>query len=72
MYSRETIKFVKVDGVEPDNGTIRKDKYPYTSAYYAVLRKSEPEGSKARELLAWILSEQGQKTAEAAGYVPLR
>lgn len=72
MYNRETIKFVKVDGVEPDNETIKTDKYPYTSAYYAVLRKSEPEGSKARELLAWILSDQGQKTAEAAGYVPLR
>jgi phosphate transport system substrate-binding protein len=72
MYNKDTIKFVKVNGVEPNNETIKTDKYPYTSAYYAVLKKSEPENSNARKLLAWILSENGQKLAEKSGYVPLR
>lgn len=72
MYNRDTIKFVEIDGVGPDNETIKTGKYPYTSAYYAVLKKSEPNDSKARNLLNWILSDQGQKLAEEAGYVPLR
>ncbi|MFZ5351847.1 MAG: PstS family phosphate ABC transporter substrate-binding protein [Bacillota bacterium] len=72
MYIRETIKFVKINGVEPSNETIKTDKYPYTSAYYAVLKKTEPSDSNARKLLDWILSDNGQKIAEEAGYVPLR
>jgi len=72
MYLKDTVKFVKVNGVEPNNETIMKDKYPITSAYYAVLKKTEPENSNARKLLKWTLSSEGQKLAEAAGYVPLR
>ncbi|HBD64062.1 MAG TPA: hypothetical protein DC038_06435 [Clostridiales bacterium] len=72
MYLKDTVKFVKVDGVEPNNETIMKDKYPVTSAYYAVLKKTEPENSSARKLLKWTLSSEGQKLAEAAGYVPVR
>ncbi|ETA82218.1 PstS family phosphate ABC transporter substrate-binding protein [Youngiibacter fragilis] len=72
MYSKDTIKFVKVDGVEPDNKNISSDAYPYTSAYYAVLKKTEAKDSGARDLLEWILSGDGQKVSEDSGYVPLR
>ncbi len=72
MYSKETIKFIQVDGIEPNNQTISSGTYPYTSAYYAVLKKSEPAESNARKLLAWILSAEGQKLAETSGYVPLK
>lgn len=72
MYLKETVKFIKVDGIEPTNETIMKDKYPVTSAYYAVLKKTEPEDSNARKMLKWTLSDEGQKLAEAAGYVPVR
>lgn len=72
MYNKETIKFVKVDGVEPNNETIKSEQYPYTSAYYAVFKKSEAKGSNARKLLAWVLSDEGQKVAEQSGYVPVR
>ena len=72
MYSKDTIKFIKVDGVEPDPENISNGTYPYTSAYYAVLRKSEPQDTSARKLLAWLLSADGQKLAEDSGYVPLK
>lgn len=72
MYSKDTVKFVHVDGVEPNNENISGDKYPFTSAYYAVLKKSEPEASNARKLLDFILSEEGQRKAEESGYVPLK
>ncbi len=71
MYSRDTVKLINVDGVEPNNENIKSGKYPFTSAYYAVIRKAEPENSNARKLLSFILSEEGQQLAENSGYVPL-
>ncbi|HEY9061563.1 MAG TPA: substrate-binding domain-containing protein [Pseudobacteroides sp.] len=71
MYNKDTIKFIAVDGIAPDNNTIASGKYPFTSAYYAVFKKSEAQTSPARSLLAWIMSREGQETAEKAGYVPL-
>jgi phosphate transport system substrate-binding protein len=72
MYNKETIKFVKINGFEPNNETIKSDQYPFTSAYYAVLNKAEDKDSSTRKLLAWILSDEGQLLAEQSGYVPLR
>lgn len=71
MYNRDTIKLIAVDGVFPDNKSISSGKYPFTSAYYAVIRKSEPADSPQRRLIEWILSREGQKIAEATGYVPM-
>lgn len=71
MYSKNTIKFINVDGVEPSNENISSGKYPFTSAYYAVIKKSEPENSSARKLLSFILSKEGQALAEKSGYVPI-
>jgi phosphate transport system substrate-binding protein len=71
MYSKDTIKFVQVDGIEPNNKTISSGTYPFTSAYYAVLKKSEPVDASSRKLLAWLLSVDGQRLAESSGYVPL-
>jgi len=72
MYSKETVRFVAVDGVAPDPATISSDTYPFTSAYYAVMRNDEPADSAARQLLAWLLSDSGQQLAQDSGYVPLR
>ncbi len=72
MYSKNTIKFVKVDGIEPNNENISSGAYPFTSAYYAVLKKDEPVSSSARKLLNWLLSEEGQELAEDSGYVKLK
>jgi phosphate transport system substrate-binding protein len=72
MYNRDTIKFISVDNIKPDNKNISTGKYPYTSAYYAVIKKSEPKDAPARKLLNWILSEDGQKLSEKTGYIPLK
>lgn len=72
MYNKDTIKLLAVDGVAPDNNTISSGKYPFTTGYYAVMRKSEPKNSNARKLLAWLISADGQKLAEESGYVPLK
>lgn len=72
MYDKDNIKLLAVDGATPDNKTISSGKYPFVTRYYAVMRKSEPQDSNARKLLAWLLGDDGQKLGENAGYVPLK
>ena len=72
MFNKDTIKFIAVDGVVPDSKTISTGKYPFTSAYYAVIKKSDSENSPSRKLLNWVLGVDGQKLAEKTGYIPLK
>lgn len=72
MWGDENIKLLAVDGVVPGDETIGNNSYPLVSTTYLVYRSDEPEGSKARLLADFILSEEGQKIAEENGYVPLR
>ena len=39
------------------------------TAYYAVIRKDEPENSNTRKLLEAMKSKRGQNVAKEAGYV---
>lgn len=69
MWGSEKIKLLSIDNVEPTPMTITSGKYPYTTAYYAVMRSDEPVDSAARQVVAWLLSDEGQVTAEETGYV---
>ena len=71
MYQRNEVKLLKVDGVMPTKETIADGSYPYPTYYYAVIRKDEPKDSPARALINWMLSDEGQRVAAAAGYVPM-
>jgi phosphate transport system substrate-binding protein len=71
MYNKDTIKLIVVDGVIPNNKNISSGKYPFTTGYYAVVKKSTPADAPSRKLLKWILGKDGQSLAEKSGYVPL-
>ena len=71
MYEKEDVDFLAVDGIIPGRETIQNGSYPYTTSYYAVIRKDEPETSKARILLEWI-KENGDTSAIKAGYIPTK
>ncbi|MDP4088658.1 MAG: substrate-binding domain-containing protein [Bacillota bacterium] len=71
MYNKDTIKLIAVDGITPDDKSISSGKYPFTSSYYAVLKKSDAPGAASRKLLKWILSNDGQALCQKSGYVPL-
>ncbi len=71
MYVRDGARLIAIDGVMPTLETIKNDSYPFVDGYYAIFRKSEPDGSPVRNLISYLLSEKGQRTAEAAGYVPI-
>jgi len=72
MWGNEKVKLLSVDGVYPDKETIRDGSYPIRTAYYAVMRGSEPADSPVRQIVAWLLSKEGQQLAEEAGYVKAR
>ena len=69
MYTSDTIKLLSVDGIKPTYENIQTGLYDIQTAYYAVIRKNEPEDSNARKLLNAMISERGQNVAKEAGYV---
>lgn len=69
MYTKDTMKLLSVNGVEPTYDNIKTGLYGIQTAYYAVIRKDEPENSDARKLLNAMKSERGQNVAKEAGYV---
>lgn len=68
----DKIKLLEINGVAPNNETIKKEEYPLETAYYIVFRKDEPENSNVRKLAEAMLSDRGQKVAEEAGYVGVK
>ena len=68
MYHTPEIKFLAIDGVKPTYETIGNETYPLMTAYYIVTRSDADEKTLAFKDL--LLSEEGMKVAEEAGYVP--
>lgn len=70
LYRNEDIKVLRVDGVAPTHAHLRDGSYPLAANYYAVLRRDEPAGAPARVLRDWLLTDEGQRLVEMAGYCP--
>lgn len=68
----DRIKLLEINGIAPNNETIKNEEYPLETAYYIVYRKDEPEDSDVRKLAEAMLSTRGQKVAEEAGYVGVK
>jgi len=71
QYVKDSVKFIKINGVEATDENISNQTYPLTKIVYAVTRKDVPEDSNARKLTKWLLTEDGQKVVQAGGYVKL-
>lgn len=71
MYTSEGSKLIAIDGVFPSDETIANDTYPLVDGYYAIYRSKQTKDSPVFRLVDYLLSERGQKTAKASGYVPL-
>ena len=69
MQMADGLKLLAVDGVEPNPETIGSGEYPFINPYYAAINAAEPEGSMTRVLFDWILSPDGPKLVDMAGYV---
>ncbi|MGM8214560.1 PstS family phosphate ABC transporter substrate-binding protein [Bacillaceae bacterium W0354] len=64
----EDIKFLKIDGIYPEQSSIQDNSYPFLHEFYAVTRDIDTN-PQVDELVDWILSDQGQELVEKTGYV---
>ena len=60
-------KLLAVDGVAPNNENIRNGTYPFTVDLFAVTAGTA--NPHVQELVAWLLSPQGQELIEKTGFV---
>lgn len=71
MWRRDEVKLLSIDGIAPTPENFSSGAYPFTTHYYAVFRADEDPGSPVRQIVDWLLSEEGQQLVEEAGYVRL-
>ncbi len=72
QYVKDSIRFLSIDGVEPTDETIASGEYPLSKIVYAIIRADEPEDSPARQLVNWLLTDEGQQAVIAGGYTGIR
>ncbi len=70
LYKNENIKLLKINDYTADDENLRNNSYPFTTNYYGVIRK-ENGNEIAGKFLDWMLSDEGQKCIEQAGYIPM-
>jgi phosphate transport system substrate-binding protein len=68
-YVDETVKAVKIDGVDPTVANVISGDYPVSRSLY-MYTQGEPDGL-AKEFLDFIKSSDGQEIVEQEGFVPL-
>ena len=70
MVGDANVKVLSLNGVYPDEDTIRSGAYPIVARFYAVYR-ADNANENVPKLIDWLLSPEGQRLIEATGYVPL-
>jgi len=66
----EGIKTISVNGIYPDNKTIKTRNYPYTSEFYAIIRLDLDKSSMAYKLYELMQTKAGKRVISESGYVP--
>ncbi|MBO5035887.1 MAG: substrate-binding domain-containing protein, partial [Clostridia bacterium] len=65
----DTLKFIKVDGVEPTKETIASKEYPLVNFNYLIYDRNSATEAVVKTA-EWISSTDGQTAIAEAGYVP--
>lgn len=68
MVKNDKIKLLKINGIAPNEDTIRNESYPITNSFYAITLKSNTS-EKVKAILDWIVSKEGKELVEKTGYV---
>lgn len=70
MIQNPDIKMIAIDGIAPSVENIQNQTYPIIAPVYAVTYEGNPKES-VKQLIDWMLSEEGQYIIEQTGYVGL-
>jgi len=65
----EPVKLLSINGIAPTAENIRNGSYPFTQDVFVVTAGTE--NPHVRDLINWLLSQQGQELIEKVGYVGL-
>lgn len=68
MVGNNKIKLLKINGIEPNEETIRNGSYPITNSFYAITLKSNTN-PKVKQMLEWLTSQQAKELVKKTGYV---
>lgn len=68
-YISESVKALKLDGIEPTIENVKNKAYPLARELY-LFTKGEASGL-TKEFIDFILSSEGQKIVEEEGFIPL-
>lgn len=71
LYKNDDIKVLKVNNISSQAENLKNASYPFTTNYYGVIRSEDKENT-AGQFLEWMLSQEGQKSIEQAGYIPMK
>lgn len=69
MAYGQDVYHCRIEGVEPTEENVRNGTYPL--ARYLYLYTAGPLEGEIKDLVDWILSDDGQRAVEGAGYIPL-
>jgi len=69
MYPNSNAKLLKINGVYPSIESVTNGSYPFTANFYAVTN-GQPKGN-IKQLINWILSDEGQYLIRQTGYAPM-
>lgn len=69
MKMADGLKIIAVDGVQPNEETIRSHEYPFINDSYVVIPAGLADDAPAKVLYDWLMSEEGQKLVAHEGYV---
>lgn len=72
MGMADGLKLLTIDGVAPNDDTIRSGAYPIHTYYYAVMDAETPADSPTAILFDWLLSQEGQNLISSQGYVSIK
>lgn len=71
LFGNRNINILSVNGITPTLENVNSGDYPLTVNIYAIIRKDSAENSRARRLVNFILSEEGQNIIEENGYLKI-
>ena len=72
MNQNDSIKLIKINGIEPNQDTIANGTFPFCNPTLAVVRKGTQIDSPVYSIIQWILSDEGAELAKSLGYVVTR
>jgi len=68
LFENKNVDILSINNVAPSVKTITSGEYPLTLNIYAIIRKDSAENSRARRLVNFILSQEGQNIIDKNGY----